>query len=568
MNRVFIFILLLFFFCVAKSQTQQGIVKTRGRIVNGKVVSGQRLTGTTITLNIGNPLVSGQNGAFSFNVPTGKNYSLVMAKKQGYTLADPEYTRRSFKYSASNPFYVVLEDEAQRQADVNAATRKVRRTLTAQLQKREDEIEALKEQNKLTEAKYQKRLRELYDYQSKSEQLVKEMAERYASTDYDQLDEFNRQVQMYIEEGELQKADSMIRSKGDMNQRVMEYHNVISSNKKMRKELEQSESGAIKTYADLSQDLHRRSEIFMQAFQQDSAMYCLKLRADLDTTVIDAVSDYATLALAQKELESAIKYFNICLHSYLEKEILDQAAVIFINLGNCHLQLNDFTKAEEYENHALTILTALAAGNPDKYKYNEYKAQNNLAYTYIKNQNYELAEKHFKLSLDAITNVYALDDSPGIKKDLANTINNIGTLYRYKQNYEKAKEYFHKALTLKEELVLCDSLSFRPDLALAQTTLDVIYFDTDNFETSIKYYSDAIRNYEILAKQNPSAFLADLALVQHQIAPAYAELSRFDKAENYMLSSLNIYSRLITRNADIHRPYYVNLIISLAYLYK
>lgn len=87
------------------AQTQQGIVKTRGRMVNGQLKKGQLLSGATITLNIGNPLVSGQNGAFSFIVPTGKNYSLVTAKKQGYTLADPEYTRRSFRYSASNPFW-------------------------------------------------------------------------------------------------------------------------------------------------------------------------------------------------------------------------------------------------------------------------------------------------------------------------------------------------------------------------------------------------------------------------------------------------------------------------------
>lgn len=177
MRRIY-FLFSLIFCCwqVTNAQTQQGIVKTRGRMVNGQLVSGQRLTGATVTLSFGNPLVSGNNGAFSFNVPSGKNYSLVAAKKQGYTLADPEYTRRSFAYSGSNPFYVVLEDENQRQADINAATKNVRRTLNAQLQTREDEIESLKEQNKLSEEEYQNRLQELYDNQSKSGQLVKEMA--------------------------------------------------------------------------------------------------------------------------------------------------------------------------------------------------------------------------------------------------------------------------------------------------------------------------------------------------------------------------------------------------------
>ena len=316
MRAKLLFIILLYVnICFA--QTQQGIVKTRGRVVNGQVVAGTRLPGATITLNFGNALVSSNQGVFSFNVPASKSYSLVSAKKQGYTLADPEYTRRSFKYSASNPFYVVLEDETQRQADINAATRNVRRTLTAQLQKREDEIEALKEQNKITEAEYLKKLQELYDNQSKSERLVKEMAERYASTDYDQLDDFNRQVQMYIEEGELQKADSMIRCKGDMEQRVAEYHNVVAANKKVREDLEKSETGAAKTYEDLSIDLYRRHEILLQNFMQDSALYCLKLRADLDTTNVRAVWDCAALCFEQKDFSNCKKYYEICLNTYI-----------------------------------------------------------------------------------------------------------------------------------------------------------------------------------------------------------------------------------------------------------
>lgn len=237
-KRNILFIIFSYTVLCGSAQIQQGIVKTRGRVVNGQVVPGKMLSGATITLSLGNPQVSQAQGTFSFNVPSGKSFSLVSARKQGYTLADPKYTCRTFRYSAGNPFYVVLEDEAQRQADINAATRKVRKTLNAQLEKREEEIEALKEQNKITEKEYQERLQQLYDNQSNSEKLVKEMAERYVSTDYDQLDEFQQQIQLYIEEGELLKADSMIQSKGDMDKRVAEYHNAVSANQKEREKLE------------------------------------------------------------------------------------------------------------------------------------------------------------------------------------------------------------------------------------------------------------------------------------------------------------------------------------------
>lgn len=213
MRRTGVFLLLMMFCVSINAQTQQGIVKTRGRMVNGQLVPGTRLSGATITLNFGNPLVSGNQGIFTFVVPATKSFSLVNATKQGYTLADPEYTRRLFSYSSKSPFYVVLEDENQRQADIKEATDKVRKTLKRELRKREDDLDELIEKNAITQSKYDSLRIVLEHYRQNSEDLVKEIAERYASTDYDQLDEFNRKVQMYIDNGDLQKADSMLNTK-------------------------------------------------------------------------------------------------------------------------------------------------------------------------------------------------------------------------------------------------------------------------------------------------------------------------------------------------------------------
>lgn len=216
MKRIFSLVILLLVCGMGIAQIQQGIVKTRGRMVNGKVVPGTRLNGATITLNIGNPLVSGPKGSFSFNVPAGKNYSLVAVKKQGYTLADPEYTRLFFSYSANDPFYVVLENEAQRQADINAATRKVRRTMIAKLQAQEDEIDSLKAQNKINEQEYQTRLKNLNEKALKIEERVEKLVLRFVSVDFDQLDSINAQISFYIQNGDLSRADSLIELQGNL----------------------------------------------------------------------------------------------------------------------------------------------------------------------------------------------------------------------------------------------------------------------------------------------------------------------------------------------------------------
>ena len=194
----FLCILLIFVSTISLAQIQQGIVKTRGRIVNDKLVPGQGLSGAIVTLNYGNSLISDSLGFFSFVVSKSQSFSLVNVVKKGFVLADQDYTKYIFHFSANNPFYVVLEDENEYQAEINAATRKVRSTLYAQLAKREQEIDALKAQNKLTEKEYQEKLQSLYDNQSKMELLVREMAARYVSTDYDLLDGFNQTVQRLI----------------------------------------------------------------------------------------------------------------------------------------------------------------------------------------------------------------------------------------------------------------------------------------------------------------------------------------------------------------------------------
>jgi uncharacterized protein YPO0396 len=83
-----------------------------------------------------------------------------------------------------------METPEQQLQDKLNAEKKIRRNLQKQLQDKEDEIEALKEENKITLEEYQKSLQQLYAEQESNEQLIADMAKRYSELDYDQLDEF------------------------------------------------------------------------------------------------------------------------------------------------------------------------------------------------------------------------------------------------------------------------------------------------------------------------------------------------------------------------------------------
>jgi ABC-type dipeptide/oligopeptide/nickel transport system ATPase subunit len=116
------------------------------------------------------------------------------------------------------------------------------------------------------------------------------MVERYSKIDYDQLSEFDQKISELILNGELIKADSLLRTKGDINERVSQYKKHEAINAKEREELsqrqeqlEQSEALAIQERDDLANDCYCKFEIFKMQHWNDSAAYYLELRASLDT---------------------------------------------------------------------------------------------------------------------------------------------------------------------------------------------------------------------------------------------------------------------------------------------
>ena len=133
-------LLLLSLSLASFAQTQQGYVKTKGRLGNnGTVIAGARLQGTIVTIKGGNAVLSGNNGTFSLSVPNN-NYYLQNVQKQGYVLTDPDVLSKQYTYS-KNPLVLVLEDKDQQMADRRAIERKISSSLYAQLQKRNDELD-------------------------------------------------------------------------------------------------------------------------------------------------------------------------------------------------------------------------------------------------------------------------------------------------------------------------------------------------------------------------------------------------------------------------------------------
>ena len=348
----------LFFICVVaafamSAQTQVGYVKTKGRLgSDGKIIAGSRLGGVTLLIRGRTAVVSDSKGDFSFPVASGK-YSLQSVAKKGYVLTDPDILLAEYTHSP-NPLIVVLETPDNYAEDLLSAERKIRRSLQRDLQKKEDEIEALKEQNRITAEEYRTRLQNIYEQQEKDEKLIADMAERYAKVDYDQIDEFNRRVNEYILNGELSKADSLINTKGDIHADISELRRLEAAMAKEASDIAQARTTVEKSvgYEEFmmnktAQECYARYEIYRAKNQMDSAAYYIDLRAALDTANIhwqsDAgnfyrgIDDYSqaidrysrAVRIAEREygihsaeLKSAVLDLNDCYHRVIDSKAL------------------------------------------------------------------------------------------------------------------------------------------------------------------------------------------------------------------------------------------------------
>ena len=276
--RLIIFFLIASYGLTANGQIQKGYVKTKGRMANGKHIPGQGLPGSTVKIQGGNSIgVRNTNGSFSFIV-SKKNYMVESVQKKGYELVDVDATKKLYQQSA-NPIYLVMETPEQQRSDILAAERKIRRNLQRQLQEREDEIEALQ----VSQQRKDSLLRILYLQLGDNEKLIADMAKRYSTLDYDQLDEFYRQVSWFIENGELIRADSLLRTRGDINEQVQD---ILKQGQAIQEHKEQIQKAETVHQADIEEAAKRcysYYETYVAQNQNDSAAYYLELRASLDT---------------------------------------------------------------------------------------------------------------------------------------------------------------------------------------------------------------------------------------------------------------------------------------------
>ena len=539
MKRFFLIVCLLVSISAVFAQTQHGYVKTRGRMnVNGTVVPGTRLTGATITFKGRSSVTSGTNGVFTLAVPNN-TFCITNVQKKGYQLYDNDLLGRNYNYS-SNDLLVVMDTPDNVLADRLESEKKIRRTLRRQLQEKEDEIEALKVQHKITEEQYRNQLQELYATQENNERLISEMAERYSTLDFDQMDDFQRRVAAYIQNGELTRADSLLNTKGSMEERSAELDRMdeaIKADKEdiVRRQKLHEESIAMKARVleDFAADCYSRYEMCLMQHKNDSASYWLELRASKDTLNCDwQIEAGDAIWKFQENFVVALHHYVLAFNISKDKdgEINRDVAKIYNKLGRIYFSQSK-ERALDYFQKALDIQNQLFGDNHID-KVETYRCMSEV-YKFLKDET--KATKLLQEALDIATVYYG-----EISWEVADIYSAMGSVYDWASHYGKAVESYTRANSIREKL------SNKDDVHMVNTHLTNARLYHSNPALYIKHCLKALD----LLIQNYGEYYPQVANVCFMIGSQYNNMSDYDNALLYISRAANIYLKVIGKNHE------------------
>ncbi len=232
MKRKITFILSIWIALCSLAQTQQGLVKIIGR--PGK--PGTPLGNVTIRWRGEvNSVVSAADGSFSV-IMTGKKNGdpiiLQSVSKKGYELQDKSIIGRQQVFSSTVPIVITMVSNEQLQADKQRIEQNAYHKAELNYKKKLAQLQEQVKNKKITNERYRQELTDLEKKYEAYQALIGDMADRYARTDYDQLDSIDYKINVCIENGELEKADSLIHT-------VFDPETVLERNRAAKEEIRQ-----------------------------------------------------------------------------------------------------------------------------------------------------------------------------------------------------------------------------------------------------------------------------------------------------------------------------------------
>lgn len=532
----------------ATAQIQNGYVRSQGTSYNR---TGSPLKGARVFVKgLNGAKVTATNGTFNINLGGGKTqFSISTVTLKGYTLLSPlppaynvgkatvEIVMQSREERIQNEARISKLIEERITKSYDAKTKELQKKIAA-LEKAlsdkkrnsnelESQIRSLKEQMGNLDNQYLKR-----------NELIDKMVEEYVNLDYATMNNRKAELCLYIESGELEKADSLLntidiyKEMNDiktLNQDIEEKESMLEKEKEIRK-------NKIETAC-----MYWRGKynIAIQNMQYDSAAVYIRNLADVDTCNFENVFDCANYLREQNYFKEAEEYYNKILKTGQEKQLISkyQIAGLYNNLALLYSDTQRFKESEEMNKAAIQIREQLAKENPKAYESELAGSYNNLAVLYYYTQQFKESEEMNKAAIRIYERLY--NNNPQKYQGLlAFNYYCLGTLMTENNKQDDAIEAFEHSVKLSKELIKEDN--FKQIYLFSLSYIVTLHQQVGNIITAYTYneeYLSLLKNlYDEDTEKWKSSYFEDL-IQQSYLANL---LGKFKDGERYSLEALKI----------------------------
>ena len=572
---------------------QEGYVKTLGR----PEAKGVALCDVTIKIKgEHNPVKSNGDGVFTIQFQNKKNgdaYALQEVRKVGFELNEPEVVGRQFAVSDKVRNTIVMVSTAQLHADKQRIENNAYKVAEKNYKQKLALLEKEKEDGAISVEKYREQLQELQNRFEKYQSLIDGLAEHYAHTDYDELNEKEQEINICIENGYLERADSLIQllfdpidvlkrnneALANLNERILQAEGIVDqANKEMVAILKQQEKDA--------EHLYQLYTIALARFDNEKAGKYIEIRAELDTTNVkwqlDA-SDYFHIYVAN--YSKANHYGRKALYHSLRQygETYSITAECFNNLGAIFNSMSKYHEAIEMYEKALSI-GKIADGDS---LVSIAKYSNNLGMAYLEIGDYPEALANSMVALAMLrlhgANQFALatilnniakifytkDDVENAIKthaqalkiwesyyhenhpNIASMYDNIGCDLNQAGNFSKALEYHNKALNIRQKILSQN----HPHIAINYENIASVYMNMEDYDKALEYQLKALEIFNNSLRQYDMEF----ATIYNNIGMTYSNQKRYNKALDYYAKALSVFEHNGNMNHYKVSPLYSNI---------
>lgn len=512
----------------ASAQIQKGYVRTAGTAEK----KGQPLSEVTLRVRDHNAAVSDDGGHFSLamaGMENGDPFYFQSVFKAGYELIDKDFLGNVHAFSSKVPVEIVLKSKLEIAKEREKIEEAAYQKASERYKERMAELEKALSEKTISEEIFRKKADRLQSDFESFESLLSTMSDRYARTDYDNLDKADAEINMYISTGDLVKADSLINRKGSITGNALKLKDELADIeiaerqlKEAGRRLEERKVKAEKAKNSLKSDMYNKYSISLSRFDLDSADYYLKMRADFDTTDIRAQYDYAAFCRMYQADYDRCEEYLIRAADYVAEKFGTESPEMSDNYmyrGLVANNRNNHDEALDYYNKALAIRSAFF----DEMSLKVYDCKFNIASTELDKGNFKPAEE---LTMKYTGEQY---DNVSIFSMNAVVLLNSG-------NYKEALQAIEKAEANLSMSEMDDARKMTDVLSIKTTVLGRM----GEFEESLR---TAERSLEIVRRIFPERH-PKVALSLVNLGHSYEEVKKSAEAERCLLEALDIYISL------------------------